>query len=85
MHALPMTVCCGFWSRRFIGTNFFENQDDTTKLVNGSTFSIMITDILVSTLLSIHVKDVWFQQDSATYHTFKATIDLLCKTFNKSK
>ena len=38
----------------------------------------MITDFLYS----INVNEVWFQQHCATCHTFHATIELLCQTFD---
>ena len=42
----------------------------------------MISDFfLVHIVYGIDVKDVWLQQNDATYHTTHATIDLMRQTF----
>ncbi|GFU65101.1 transposable element Tc3 transposase [Trichonephila clavipes] len=42
----------------------------------------MITNFFVSELNNHNVQELWFQQDGATYHTARATIDLLKDTFD---
>ncbi|GFW14805.1 DUF4817 domain-containing protein [Trichonephila clavipes] len=42
----------------------------------------MITNFLIPELNNHNVQELWFQQDGATCHTARATIDLLKDTFN---
>ncbi|GFT66997.1 transposable element Tc3 transposase [Trichonephila clavipes] len=41
----------------------------------------MITNFIIPELNNHDVQELWFQQDGATYHTARATIDLLKDTF----
>ncbi|GFV25327.1 hypothetical protein TNCV_1145981 [Trichonephila clavipes] len=41
----------------------------------------MITNFFIPELNNHDVQELWFQQDGATYHTARATIDLLKDTF----
>ncbi|GFV22409.1 putative LOC100569746 [Trichonephila clavipes] len=41
----------------------------------------MITNLFIPELNNHDVQELWFQQDGATYHTARATIDLLKYTF----
>ncbi|GFV50600.1 putative transposable element [Trichonephila clavipes] len=41
----------------------------------------MITNFFIPELNNHHVQELWFQQDGATCHTARATIDLLKDTF----
>ncbi|GFS95469.1 uncharacterized protein TNCV_2805941 [Trichonephila clavipes] len=41
----------------------------------------MITNFFIPELNNHDVQELWFQQDGATYHTVRATIDLLKDTF----
>ncbi|GFT19157.1 uncharacterized protein TNCV_302911 [Trichonephila clavipes] len=41
----------------------------------------MITNFFISELSNLDVQELWFQQDGATCHTARATIDLLKDTF----
>ncbi|GFV33676.1 transposable element Tc3 transposase [Trichonephila clavipes] len=41
----------------------------------------MITNFFIPELNNHDVQELWFQQDGATYHTARATIDLLKETF----
>ena len=45
-------------------------------------FDHITTDFVEPALHGIDVKDVWFQQDKATFHTSPAIISLLHQTFN---
>ncbi|GFS78024.1 putative LOC100569746 [Trichonephila clavipes] len=44
----------------------------------------MITNFFIPELNNHDVKELWFQQDGATCHTARATIDLLKDTFGDS-
>ncbi|GFW02585.1 uncharacterized protein TNCV_2456001 [Trichonephila clavipes] len=41
----------------------------------------MITNFFIPELNNHDVQEMWFQQDGATFHTARATIDLLKDTF----
>ncbi|GFX66066.1 DUF4817 domain-containing protein [Trichonephila clavipes] len=41
----------------------------------------MITNFFIPELNNHDVQELWFQQDGTTYHTARATIDLLKETF----
>ncbi|GFW84248.1 uncharacterized protein TNCV_4879111 [Trichonephila clavipes] len=43
----------------------------------------MITDFFIPELNNHDVQELWFQQDGATCHTARATIDLLKDTFGE--
>ncbi|GFT85517.1 hypothetical protein TNCV_2891761 [Trichonephila clavipes] len=58
----------------------FAPKLDFTK-VNGDRYRAMITNFFIPELNNHHVQELWFQQDGATCHTARATIDLLKDTF----
>ncbi|GFX33469.1 uncharacterized protein TNCV_1006301 [Trichonephila clavipes] len=49
--------------------------------VNGDRYRAMITNFFIPELNNQDVQELWFQQDGATCHTARATIDLLKDTF----
>ncbi|GFW60151.1 hypothetical protein TNCV_1842341 [Trichonephila clavipes] len=49
--------------------------------VNGDLYRAMITNFFIPELNNHDVQELWFQQDGATCHTARATIDLLKDTF----
>ncbi|GFW06599.1 putative transposable element [Trichonephila clavipes] len=49
--------------------------------VNGDRYRAMITNFFIPELNNLDVQELWFQQDGATCHTARATIDLLKDTF----
>ncbi|GFY05575.1 transposable element Tc3 transposase [Trichonephila clavipes] len=48
--------------------------------VNGDRYRAMITNFFIPELNNQDVQELWFQQDGATCHTARATIDLLKDT-----
>ncbi|GFV48501.1 uncharacterized protein TNCV_2395661 [Trichonephila clavipes] len=50
--------------------------------VNGDRYRAMITNFFIPELNNDDVQELWFQQDGATCHTARATIDLLKDTFD---
>ncbi|GFW03478.1 uncharacterized protein TNCV_3019901 [Trichonephila clavipes] len=48
--------------------------------VNGDRYRAMITNFFIPELNNHDVQELWFQQDGATCHTARATIDLLKDT-----
>ncbi|GFV73348.1 uncharacterized protein TNCV_2010871 [Trichonephila clavipes] len=48
---------------------------------NGDRYTAMITNFFIPELNNLDVQELWFEQDGATCHTARATIDLLKDTF----
>ncbi|GFW72276.1 hypothetical protein TNCV_703131 [Trichonephila clavipes] len=48
---------------------------------DGDRYRAMITNFFIPELNNQDVQELWFQQDGATCHTARATIDLLKDTF----
>ncbi|GFU18355.1 DUF4817 domain-containing protein [Trichonephila clavipes] len=61
--------------------SFFKNDEGHNVTVNGDRYRAMITNFFIPELNSHDVQELWFQQDGATCHTARATIDLLKDTF----
>ena len=68
-------------TRDHIGPYFFENQAGVAVLMNGLRYRIMINEFLWTELEDMDVDDVYFQQDSATWHTSGEIIGLLREKF----
>ncbi|GFT50629.1 hypothetical protein TNCV_552131 [Trichonephila clavipes] len=51
------------------------------RYINGDRYKAMITNFFIPELNNHDVQELWFQQDGATCHTARATIDLLKDTF----
>ncbi|GFU50521.1 DDE_3 domain-containing protein [Trichonephila clavipes] len=60
---------------------FFKNDEGHNATVNGDRYRAMITNFFIPQLNNHNVQELWFQQDGATCHTARATIDLLKDTF----
>ncbi|GFT41845.1 hypothetical protein TNCV_1667061 [Trichonephila clavipes] len=60
---------------------FFKNDEGHNVTVNGDRYRAMITNFFIPELNNHDVQELWFQQDGATCHTARATIDLLKDTF----
>ncbi|GFT31929.1 uncharacterized protein TNCV_3467971 [Trichonephila clavipes] len=81
LHPEKLTVWCALWAGGIIGPYFFKNDEGHNVTVNGDRYRAMITNFFISELNNHDVQELWFQQDGATCHTFRATIDLLKDTF----
>ena len=71
-----VTVWCGFHARGVIGPYFFVDENDRHVTVNGERYRAVLEDYLWSELDELDINDMWFQQDGATSHTARVTIDL---------
>ncbi|GFW48928.1 uncharacterized protein TNCV_3901261 [Trichonephila clavipes] len=60
--------------------SFFKNDEGHNVTVNGDRYRAMITNFFIPELNNHNVQELWFQQDGATCHTARATIDLLKDT-----
>ncbi|GFW85568.1 uncharacterized protein TNCV_852201 [Trichonephila clavipes] len=61
--------------------SFFKNDEGHNVTVNGDRYRAMITNFFLPELSNHDVQELWFQQDGATCHTARTTIDLLKDTF----
>ncbi|GFV94839.1 DUF4817 domain-containing protein [Trichonephila clavipes] len=61
--------------------SFFKNDEGHNVTVNGDRYRAMITNFFIPELNNHDVQELGFQQDVATCHTARATIDLLKDTF----
>ncbi|GFW56263.1 uncharacterized protein TNCV_1877831 [Trichonephila clavipes] len=75
-----LTVWCALWAGGIIGP-YFKNDEGHNVTVNGDRYRAMITNFFIPELNNHDVQELWFQQDGATCHTARATIDLLKDTF----
>ncbi|GFT20552.1 uncharacterized protein TNCV_2183881 [Trichonephila clavipes] len=81
LHPEKLTVWCALWAGGIIGPYFFKNDEGHNVTVNGDLYRAMITNFFFPELNNHDVQELWFQQDGATCHTARATIDLLKDTF----
>ncbi|GFW46052.1 DUF4817 domain-containing protein [Trichonephila clavipes] len=77
LHPEKLTVWCALWA----GESFFKNDEGHNVTVNGDRYRAMITNFFIPELNNHDVQELCFQQDGATCHTARATIDLLKNTF----
>ncbi|GFV13784.1 putative transposable element [Trichonephila clavipes] len=78
---LKLTVWCALWAGGIIGPFFFKNDKGHNVTVNGDRYRTIITNFFIPESNNHDVQELWFQQDGATCHTARATIDLLKDTF----
>ncbi|GFW14142.1 putative transposable element [Trichonephila clavipes] len=81
LHPEKLTVWGALWAGGIIGPYFFKTDEGHNVTVNGDRYRAMITNIFIPELNNHDVQKLWFQQDGATCHTARATIDLLKDTF----
>ncbi|GFV94906.1 transposase [Trichonephila clavipes] len=81
LHLEKLTVWCALWTGGIIGPYFFKNDEGHNVTVNGDRYRAMITNFFIPELNNHDVQELWFQQDGATCHTARTTIDLLEDTF----
>ncbi|GFV59406.1 transposable element Tc3 transposase [Trichonephila clavipes] len=80
LHPEKLTVWCALWASGIIGPYFFKNDEGHNVTINGDRYRAMITNFFIPELNNHDVQELWFQEDSATCHTARATIDLLKDT-----
>lgn len=81
LHSPYVTVWCGVCAERIIGPYFFENDEGETVTVNGDRYRAMLRGFLANELAEHDITHFWFQQDGATCHTARATMDILRQMF----
>ncbi|GFV04348.1 uncharacterized protein TNCV_919691 [Trichonephila clavipes] len=81
LHPEKLTVWCSLWAGGIIGPFFVKNDEGHNVTVNDDRYRAMITNFFIPKLNNHDVQELWFQQDGATCHTARATIDLLKDMF----
>jgi len=81
LHPLKTTVWCGIHAGNIIGPYFFENDQGVAVTVTAERYQDMIRHFLVPEMEEQGLQDMWFQQDGATAHTARSTIQLLNDVF----
>ncbi|GFW29254.1 uncharacterized protein TNCV_741961 [Trichonephila clavipes] len=81
LHPEKLNVWCALRAGGIIGPYFFKNDEGHNVTVNGDGYRAMITNLFIPELNNHDVQELWFQQDGATCHTARATINLLKGTF----
>ncbi|GFX65333.1 hypothetical protein TNCV_3168801 [Trichonephila clavipes] len=81
LHPENLTVWCALCAGGIIGPYFFKTDEGHDVTVNGDRYRAMITNFFIPELNNHDFQGLWFQQDGATCHTARATIDLLKDTF----
>ena len=66
-----------------IGPYFFVDENDRHVTANEERYRAMLEDYLWPELDELDINDMWFQQDGATSHTARVTIDLLKGKFGE--
>ncbi|GFW06983.1 uncharacterized protein TNCV_3691791 [Trichonephila clavipes] len=61
--------------------SFFKNDEGHNVTVNGDRYRAMFTTFFIPELNNHDVQELWLQQDGATCHTARTTIDSLKDTF----
>ncbi|GFX01329.1 transposable element Tc3 transposase [Trichonephila clavipes] len=79
-NGLKKTDCLGFALYGLV-ESIFKNDEGHNVTVNGYRYRSMITNFFIAELNTHDVQELWFQQDGATCHTARATIDCLKDTF----
>ncbi|GFX20228.1 transposable element Tc3 transposase [Trichonephila clavipes] len=77
LHPEKLTVWCALWA----GGILLQNDEGHNVTVNGDRYRAMIINFFIPELNNHDVQELWFQQDGATCHTARTTIDLLKDTF----
>ncbi|GFU53371.1 putative transposase [Trichonephila clavipes] len=83
LHPEKLTVWCALWAGGIIDPYFFKNDEGHNVTVNRDRYRAMITNFFIPEWNNHDVQELWFQQDGATCHTARATIDLLKDTFGE--
>lgn len=82
-HSLRVTVWCAVCEKGIIGPYFFEDNDGRTVTVNAQRYLDMLEEYFLPELRRqrIEIRNVWFQQDGATAHTARISMEFLRRTF----
>ena len=79
MHPGKVAVWCRLWAGGIIGPQFCKDAANPNVTVNGERYREIISNsfFFLSKLKELDQHDMWFQQDGATCHKPRVTMDLL--------
>lgn len=80
LHTERVTVWCAISRIGIIGPWFFE-ENEKAVTVNSERYVSMIVDFFLPKLEEMNVGEVWFQQDGATAHTARRSMNILREYF----
>ena len=80
LHPVKCTVWCAITSNKIIEPYFFEDDDGNAVTVTGERYRAMLRNFLWPAIRN-RVR-MWFQQDGATAHTARESMQLLRERFN---
>ena len=83
MHPEKVRVWCGLWAGGIIGPYFFKAAVNGNVTVNGGRYRQRITNFFLAKMQELDLHDMCFQQDVATCHTARLTMDLLRVQFGE--
>ena len=83
MHPEKVTVWYGLWAGGIIGPFFFKDDVNRNVTVNGERYREMISNLFLPKIQELDLHEMWFQQDGATCHTARLTMDLLRGEFGE--
>ena len=83
LHPQKVIVWCSFHTGCVIGPYYFVDENDRHVIANGERYRAMLEDYLWPELDKLDINDMWLQQDGATSHTARVTIDLLKGKFGE--
>ncbi|XP_054744546.1 uncharacterized protein LOC129248965 [Anastrepha obliqua] len=83
MYPDKVTVWCGLWAGGIIRLYFFKDAANRNVTVNGERYCEMIPNFFLPKMQELDLHDIWFQQDGATCHTARVTMDLLRGEFGE--
>ena len=81
LHPLRVTVWYGINARKIYGPYFFENAAGASVTINGDRYRTILQGFLFPLLPADKDYGIWFQQDGATAHTARETLNLLREQF----
>lgn len=83
LHSPKVTVWCAVSSIFVIGPYFFEDDNGTTVTVTSERYRQMFTEFFLPELRRkrIPIRQVWFQQDGATAHTARNSMEAIRAVF----
>lgn len=82
LHASKVTLWCAVSSHGIIGPHFFANEQGNTITVNSDRYVEMLRTFVTPELNNFqHVQEYWFQQDGATSHTARQSMEVVRELF----
>lgn len=80
LHSDKVTVWCAICAEYIIGPYFFEENNHAVT-INSERYVNMIQQFFEPQLQQMHMRLVWFQQDGATAHTARYSMNVLREIF----